>query len=514
MSAKTRRKRKTWIIWVIVIVTLAAILLVGRQILLRRVDPLANVRSTKAVTGTVARTVTGTGNLSADDTTIDLTILDGLVIDQLMVKAGDSIAAGDLAATFDAESLQAAIWSTQADIAALDAQINLAKDKTESQYITTTVAGRIKKIAVSEGDKILDVMAEQGALMILSLDGKMKVTFPSTAVDSQIINEIVDVILSDGTKVEGELAGVSDNSYVVTLSDKSAPLGDLVTIRLDDQELGNGYLEISEPLTITATDGVAAEIRYKLNDKVSSGARLVKLESAPVSQHYLKLYTQRNDLADRLATLMRYTQDGGYIVDQSGEILVMTIAEGQPTSSPGSNGAAATIRTSRNVLLMMKIDELDIAALAVGQTAELTIDALPGLKLPGTITDIAQQGTVGQSSSTFTVEIDVPDDAALRLGLTTRAVIIAEKRDNIVKIPLAALQEAGGEQYVYIGTPVSAANLGEKRLVTLGLSDGEYVEITEGLSSGETVNYYYADGNDNLYPFPGSGIRQNSSTAD
>jgi HlyD family secretion protein len=514
MTAKIRKKRKNWIIWLVVIVLLASMLLIGRQFLLRRSNPLADVRSTQATVGSIAKTITGTGNLSAEDTTVDFDVLNGLMIDQILFEAGDFVAKGDVIATFEQESLQTAIWNTQAEVARLDSQISLALGKTESQYVTTAVAGRIKKILISEGDEIQAVMAEQGALMILSLDGQMKVAFKAATIADLAKQDQVDVKLSDGTTVAGTIVRLADDFCEVTLSDQSAVLGDQVTISLDDRELGAGQLEINQPMTITATDGVVAEIRYSLNAKVSAGARLIRLESAPVSQNYLKLLAQREDQVERLTTLMRYVRDGGVVASQTGEILTMALADGQTTLEAVNNKADLTIRTKRDIILNMKIDELDIAVLAIGQPAEITIDALPDLNLIGTVIDIDDQGIIGQSSSAYTVKIDVPDESVLRLGLTSRAVIIAEKHDNIVKLPLAALQESGGEQYVYVGSPVSALDLGEKRLVTIGISDGEYVEITSGLSGTETVNYFYATGDSNLYPFPGGGIRQNTTTND
>lgn len=521
MTAKTRKKRKTWIIWLVVVLVLAGALLGGRQMLLSRVDPLANVRNAKATTGSIAKTITGTGTLSAEDTTSDVTVLDGLQIDQVLVSAGDTVQADTLIATFDAESLQNAIWNAQASLASIDVQLSAAKDKTESQYINTAVAGRIKQILISEGEDIQAVMSSQGALIVLSLDGKMHVTLPQSADISLDEDDKVVVTLSDGTVLEGTVTSLAGGQCTVSVSDKAAPVGDRATVSLDGQQLGSGTLTISQPLTITGTDGVAADILYSLNAKVSSGAKLIKLETAPVSQTYQKLYAQRLDQADDLATFMRYARDGGLQAGSAGEVLTLSLTEDQTTgvgvsaasaASSAASSAAATIRTASDIQLSINIDELDIAVLAVGQPAEITLDALSGLKLPGAIVEIADKGVAGQSGSTFTVKVDVPEDSRLRLGMTATAVITAEKHDNIVKLPLEALQESGGEQYVYVGTAVSALDLGTKRVVKTGISDGEYVEITEGLKDGETVNYYYATGDSSLLPFQGGGFRQPTST--
>jgi HlyD family secretion protein len=137
----------------------------------------------------------------------------------------------------------------------------------------------------------------------------------------------------------------------------------------------------------------------------------------------------------------------------------------------------------------------------VGQPASVTLDALTGKTLAGKISEISDTGTINQGGTTFKVTVDLPADPLLRTGMTATAVITVEKREGVVRIPLEALQETDGEQYVYTGTAVSSTELGDKKTVTTGISDGEYVEILSGLKSGEKLNFYYSTGNDNMFMF-------------
>jgi multidrug efflux pump subunit AcrA (membrane-fusion protein) len=511
MTRQTKKKRKTWVILlVIAVLAVAAILTVPSLLASRLANPLANVRSVKATTGTIEKTVTGTGSLSAKETTVEVDVLDGLLVDLVRVEAGDNIAPGDELATFDAAGLQAAIWDAQNSLDSLDSQLNLLKGKTETQIIRAAVAGRVKQIFAAEGDLVQTVMSRSGALIMLSLDGKMTVSFKPSAAGSLAAGDLVTVTLSDKTDLDGTIRSISSDLCVVTISDRSAPIGDPVTVTLDGTVLGSGELAISQPLAITATDGQVDTIECSVGDKVSSGSRLLKLTQAPVSENYLRLYAQRLDEADRLATLVRYAQTNSLVADCAGEVLSVTLADGQPT---GGQQAAFKVRTASDTRLTVNIDELDIAVLAVGQTVRITLDALPALSLAGQIVDIAEAGTIGQSGATFTVEIDVPENENLRLGMSATAVITVAKRENIVMIPLEALQESSGEQYVYVGTAVSAIGLGDKRVVTTGISNGEYVEIKTGLAAGEAVNYYYATGSSSAFPFGGGPFSRGTPAA-
>lgn len=66
------------------------------------------------------------------------------------------------------------------------------------------------------------------------------------------------------------------------------------------------------------------------------------------------------------------------------------------------------------------LSELDVVALKVGDPVEISVDAIPGETLTGTVTDIATSSTLTRGDVTYTVEIrlDAPDDLPLRWGMT------------------------------------------------------------------------------------------------
>ena len=541
MTAKQKKKSKIWLIVIIIVVLLAALVLAGPMLLARRANPLANVKTVSAATGTIEKTVTGTGNISSDDTTQEITIETGLKIDQVLVESGDKISSGDLLATLDAEVLQKAIWTAQKDLNTLDLQLSQVKGKTESAYIQTAIAGRIKQIFAVEGEAVSATMMRDGALIVLSLDGKMTVTFAPASIEGLAADSEVKVTLSDETTVTGTIRSISAAQCTVTISDKTAPVGDLVKIaQTDGTLLGEGKLAISEPLAITGTDGVVDSVLQGLNVSVSSRTNLLKLTAAPTSQSYLELYVKRQDKAESLNALLGYARQNALTANCTGTITKLNLTEGQTTgststaaastsissasSAAASNSAASSVvstagnvacvvKTSSDSRLSVPIDELDVAVLAVAQEAKITLDALPGSSFTGSIIEIADTGTIGQGGTTFLVSLDLPEDAALKLGMSATAVITVDHRDNIVKIPIDALQELDNEQFVYVGTAVDSTNLGEKRLVTTGISDGQYVEIRSGLTAGENINYYYASGTNSLFPFGGGMGNPNATTA-
>lgn len=171
---------------------------------------------------------------------------------------------------------------------------------------------------------------------------------------------------------------------------------------------------------------------------------------------------------------------------------------GQNSSTEGTDSGnevtAFTISSSETMVLAVNIDELDINSVSEGQQAEITLDALEDETFTGTVTKVGGSASSSNSGvAKYTVEVEIPGDERMKEGMNASATITIEKRENVVTIPVNALQERGTKVFVYTQAD-SEGNLAGEQEVTTGLSDGSTVEITEGLSEGDKV-YYQRLGN-------------------
>ncbi len=150
------------------------------------------------------------------------------------------------------------------------------------------------------------------------------------------------------------------------------------------------------------------------------------------------------------------------------------------------------------ILSIMKVDEVDIQKVEVGQKAEIRLDALPGRVYHG---KVVRKGTVaitelsttrfGISLSTgsgqtkgFQVDVYIDDkDDQLRPGMTTRTDIILEEIPDAVWIPLEALFDRNGEAVVY----VKGAGKFKAVPVLTGKRTDTDIQIIQGLKGGETL---------------------------
>ena len=160
------------------------------------------------------------------------------------------------------------------------------------------------------------------------------------------------------------------------------------------------------------------------------------------------------------------------------------------------------------MVLSVNVDELDINAVEEQQQAKITLDSMEGETFAGTVIKV---GSSASSSSggvaKYTVKISIPRDERMKEGMNASAVITIEERENVVTIPVNALQERGNRVFVYTEAD-SEGNLSGEKEITTGLSDGDMVEITEGLSDGDKI-YYQKTGNISQKGFEGMEGRPN-----
>lgn len=155
---------------------------------------------------------------------------------------------------------------------------------------------------------------------------------------------------------------------------------------------------------------------------------------------------------------------------------------------------AFTMSTDETMLMSVSVDELDINSVDKEQQATVTLDAIENKTFTGKVTKVGNSATSSSGGvSKYTVIISITKDEQMKVGMNASATIVIESRENVLTLPVSSLQERGNRTYVYTKKD-SEGNLSGEVDITTGLSDGDNVEIAEGLTEGETV-YYNRKGN-------------------
>ena len=149
---------------------------------------------------------------------------------------------------------------------------------------------------------------------------------------------------------------------------------------------------------------------------------------------------------------------------------------------------AFMISPDENRLLSVSVDELDINSVELGQKAVVTFDAIEDQEFEGEVTKIGNTASVSGGVAKYTITITIPEDDKMKQGMNASATITTEDREDVLTLPMNALQEKGDCTFVYTEKDDDGNLFGETE-VTTGLSDGSTVEITDGLEEGTTVYY-------------------------
>jgi RND family efflux transporter MFP subunit len=133
------------------------------------------------------------------------------------------------------------------------------------------------------------------------------------------------------------------------------------------------------------------------------------------------------------------------------------------------------------------VDELDVGDVVIGQSVEITLDALPDLVLMGSVAGIDLTPEIGSTSTQYPVRVELESlDELVRVGMTAGLSILAADEEDAVLIPNWALgfDPETGEIIVFVGEGENR----ERRVLVLGLRNDTVSEVLSGLEPGETIS--------------------------
>ena len=148
------------------------------------------------------------------------------------------------------------------------------------------------------------------------------------------------------------------------------------------------------------------------------------------------------------------------------------------------------LQRSASTVAEVDMHEANLEKVRIGMPAVVTVDALPGRKLLGTVSHIApladaQSMWMNPDLKVYKTEITLDaNDPALRSGMNCKAEILVDRRADAVCVPVQAVVRVGGQPTVYV---LKADGQTEERKVATGLNDNTLVEIVSGLKENELV---------------------------
>jgi len=170
---------------------------------------------------------------------------------------------------------------------------------------------------------------------------------------------------------------------------------------------------------------------------------------------------------------------GGTVVALPAQV-GMTISQAVPLARIAGGGALE---------IKLNVAERFISKMALNLPCEITLDAWPGEIFRGSINEISP--TVDLASRTMEIRVNVNNPGSkLKQGMFAKVRIITEQKNNIVKIPVAAVINRFGEQYVFtVGKDPENPDITivHKKIITPGITIDGIVEVQTGLNPDDEV---------------------------
>lgn len=217
----------------------------------------------------------------------------------------------------------------------------------------------------------------------------------------------------------------------------------------------SGSMQLIDSETYTApADAKVREIYVTAGQKVTDGTRLMRLSTGD-------------------------TIEAGF----DGTVSAINVEKGDEVKAETS---LITVADFDHMRVSVRVGESNISSVSVGQACKVTVSSA-GASFDSTIGNINYVDYTGNNVAyyTTTVDVDTSETENIWPGMQATVTVTLEEAQDVTVLKVDALSTArDNTAYVY---KENASGEMEEVKVTVGVSNGNYVEIKDGVTSGETV---------------------------
>lgn len=400
--------------------------------------------------GAMEETVYGTGTTSAVNQPNLLAEADG-TLTELRVAIGDEVKAGDILAVITNDELDDTITDLEFSLWELDDTITGTAAGSKVTSIVAPAAGRLMAVYAEAGDDALAVFRREGALAIISTDGRMKVEFDSeqTSMNASLGETVlVQGVGIDTTGTITDLTRQGTHATVTILSDEFEMGHEVSVVTQSGEVLGKGTLEVNKPMAVSSYGGTIKSVRVTVGQEVKRKDTLFTLEDSPLTLTLENLRLQREAAAKELADAKAQRESLIVLAPCDGQIATLNVSEGDEITSGTLLGS---ILQGEDMSLTIAVDELDVVSVEPGQKVTITVDALSGVEMEGEVYKIAPVGTNSGGVTTYDVELSFDaNGTGVRSGMNATGEIQVASKEDTLYVPVEAIMTINNQTYVMV----------------------------------------------------------------
>lgn len=493
-------------------------------------------KTTAVIRGSIVSELSSSGVVSPKNTYNITSLVEGEVV-AAEFEEGDQVEEGQVLYQIDVSSMESEMRSASNSLdrsqnnynqALADYQEALA-DYSGNTYKSTR-SGFISELKIQVGDKV----GSNSELAVIFNDTTMKIKVPFLSGEAALIgagNEGIITLTDTQEQLTGRVAAVSNMDEVlaggrmiryVTL-EVSNPGGltasHSATVTIGD--LAGAMEGTFEPMTDTVmkadlSSNVEVEaLLVNEGDYVNAGTPIFRMSSKDADK-IIRSYKDSVDNAQEKVESAQSNVDNkqdnyeNYTITApiSGQVITKTTKTGDNISKSSSGSTTmAVIYDLSQVTFEMSVDELDVRKVKVGQSVEITADAVEGKIFTGKVTNISLESSQSNGVTNYPVTVTLDEVGDLLPGMNVDGRIILGQSEDVLMVPVDSLMR-GNRVYIRDASQTESQGsvpAGFRAVeVETGLMNDNFVEIVSGLTEGDEI-YVAESTNDNVFMMPGMG---------
>ncbi len=424
-------------------------------------EQVDETRSAVVERGTMLVSVSASGSIEPD-TRVDLSFEAPGEVLEAPLKVGDPVAAGDVLARLDTGQLALQVQQTEAALAMAEAQLLQLRE-----------GARPGEIAASEAN----LRAVESQLNASAANRDQVATGPTEA---QIAAAQAQVAAME---LQQRLALLAYDRTVAETEDKERREQANYDLWTADHALAAAQTQLDDLLAGADANALAAaqaNVAAAEAQRDATQAQLDLVLAGAAQEQLADVEAQVAQARVSLALAQLSLDKATLYAPFDGIVAVVNVTPGEMTSS--AMPAITLLDTSR-FRMTLGVDEIDVGQLAVGQAAQVTLDALPDTLISGEVKRIAPAATIigGVVYYDVIVELD-PTGVAIRADMTANVTIVVEELSDVLMIPTWVVRvDDAGQTYVnqQAGDEIARTD------VKLGVRHGGMAQVIDGLSEGD-----------------------------
>lgn len=427
-----------------------------------------------------------------------------MVIDSVHITVGQEIQAGDVLYTLTEDSveeirtqLEEDVEDTLADYQALTVEQQQSYLTAKQDYDTYVTNGSLAELTYNKELQELQDKVDEAADTLEEKQNQVNENLEKLV-------ELQEELASAKKDLKDAEAAVSENHdnryndpYYYTVYLNTQDMAQAIVDEIEDDiesltdenetllsEIGEATRSWNEACRNLESEKLTAQQTLETDQYYASvSSEWYSIQTASLDNEKQSAYASYESAVKKLDEFNSYIVGNDVIAEDSGVVTEVPLEEGDGVVR---NTSLVTLYDAFDVTMEITVSEDDYKAIDQDGEVNITYTAYPDVVYNGVISEVSD-ATYDSSSGEvyYTITVTVQGDVSgLYEGMTGDVTCVTKETKEVTYVSNRAIFRDGTRSYVKVRD--ENGNIVEKD-VTTGFSDGVNVEITEGLSQGDTV---------------------------